>query len=397
MFDYNHAFRAKKPILLVLALLLAVTSTLTFSQTADAYRRPFIGGYGLVILNTPTFAFHNFYSDITGEVKIGEIVYINGWDTMLYHIGWQRWVSQSAVEPIIDWRGNPMVDYVSKQGNQYYLDGEPIELPPRYTTQAERFLADPDIDAPLVYEDSSVPVDFSTDLVDADAIWYGSQEPIVSTMRATNIYDLLYLYTAPSYNAPKADRFARPGEIFNAYEVKDDLWYRIGDQLWIPSRGNNKNEELLVREDVAEYASDEYSNDGKWISIDLDRQQLTAWEGDEVVMSAPVKSGRYGYYTPTGVWNTYEKVPNEQMAGEDYDYLDVAWTQYFTANRIAIHSAYWHEDYNGRPGSHGCVNMKPEDGKKLFMWAPLGITVVTHNLYEFDEFDIEFAEGGEEE
>ena len=115
---YNHAFWTKKRLLL-LALLLAITSSLSFPQAAEAYRRPFIGGYGLVIISTPTFAFHNFYSDITGEIEVGDIVYISGWDTTLYHIGWQRWASQSSIEPIIDWRGNPMVDYVTQEGNQY--------------------------------------------------------------------------------------------------------------------------------------------------------------------------------------------------------------------------------------------------------------------------------------
>ena len=114
---YNRAFRAKNVILF--ALLLATIGIFTFSQAAHAYRRPFIGGYGLVIISTPTFAFHNFYSDITGEIEVGDIVYISGWDTTLYHIGWQRWASQSSIEPIIDWRGNPMVDYVTQEGNQY--------------------------------------------------------------------------------------------------------------------------------------------------------------------------------------------------------------------------------------------------------------------------------------
>ena len=387
--------RLHSTIPLVLALLFAVMGSVYYADTAHALRRRFIGGYGLVIKENPTFAYHNFYSDITGKVEKGEIVYINGWDTTLYHIGWQRWVDQTVVEPIIDYNGNPMKPYVTRQGNQYYIDGEPIQLPRRYTTQAEKFLANPDINAPIVYNDTSVPVDASADLVDTSAVWYGTKKPIVNTLRVRTIYDSIYLYTAPDDNAPKADRFARAGEILSAYEKKDDRWYRVGENLWVPS--SRYGEQLLTEENVEEYATEEYKTGGKWISIDLDRQQLTAWEGEEVVVSAPVKSGRYGYYTPVGVWKTYQKVPNEQMAGSDYDYLDVAWTQYFTPNKIALHSAYWHEDYNGRPGSHGCVNMTPDMGKKLFMWAPLGITVVTHNLYQFDQFDIEFAKEGEGE
>ncbi len=378
---------------LFVAFVLAISSALYFAESAHALRRRFIGGYGLVIRGNPTFAYHNFYSDITGYVDRGDIVYINGWDTTLYHIGWQRWVDQSVVQPIIDYKGEPMEPNVTRQGNQYFIDGEPIELPERYLSQAEKFLADPDIDVPLIYDEPYVPVDVSADLVDANMVWYGKKQEIVNTIRVTTIYDSVYLYTAPDNDAPRAERMARAGEILTAYELKDDNWYRVDDDLWIPK--NRLDEKLVAEEDVSEYATEEYEEGGKWISIDLDRQQLTAWEGKEAILSAPVKSGRFGYYTPVGVWQTYEKVPNEQMAGSDYDYLDVAWTQYFTPNKIALHSAYWHEDYNGRPGSHGCVNITPEQGKKLFMWAPLGITVVTHNLYEFDEFDIEFAESAE--
>ena len=146
--------RLHSTIPLVLALLFAVMGIVYYAETAHALRRRFIGGYGLVIKENPTFAYHNFYSDITGKVEKGEIVYINGWDTTLYHIGWQRWVDQTVVEPIIDYNGNPMKPYVTRQGNQYYVDGEPIQLPPRYTSQAEKFLANPDIDAPIVFEGS---------------------------------------------------------------------------------------------------------------------------------------------------------------------------------------------------------------------------------------------------
>lgn len=391
-FNFKPTFHTIIP--LFVAFVLAISGTLYFAESAHALRRRFIGGYGLVIRGNPTFAYHNFYSDITGYVDRGDIVYINGWDTTLYHIGWQRWVDQSVVEPIIDYKGEPMKPYVTRQGNQYFVDGEPIELPGRYVSQAEKFLANPDIDAPIIYDEPYVPVDVGADLVDTSVVWYGTKQDILATVRVTTIYDSIYLYTAPDDNAPKAERMARAGEILTAYEQEGDNWYRVGDDLWIAK--NRNGEELFVEEDVTEYATEEYEEGGKWISIDLDRQQLTAWEGQEAILSAPVKSGRFGYYTPVGVWQTYEKVPNEQMAGSDYDYLDVAWTQYFTPNKIALHSAYWHEDYNGRPGSHGCVNITPENGKKLFMWAPLGITVVTHNLYEFDEFDIEFAESAEE-
>jgi lipoprotein-anchoring transpeptidase ErfK/SrfK len=35
---------------------------------------------------------------------------------------------------------------------------------------------------------------------------------------------------------------------------------------------------------------------------------------------------------------------------------------------FSIHGAYWHNNF-GHPMSHGCVNMKTTDAKKLFEWV----------------------------
>ena len=46
----------------------------------------------------------------------------------------------------------------------------------------------------------------------------------------------------------------------------------------------------------------------------------------------------------------------------------------------ALHGAYWHNNF-GQPMSHGCVNFRPAEAKKLFEWAdpiiPEGRTQVT--------------------
>lgn len=369
---------------LLLALLLTITSLLYFSDNVQASRMRQVGGYALVLEDTATFAYGSLDSGINGQASAGEIVYLNGWQIGVYHIGPLRWVAEWAVEPIIDSSGNPMVNYVVRQGNQYYINGNAITLP-RYVTEAEKFLRNPDINAPIIYRGSHVPSDLSTDLVDTSVVWYGSPQPVVANMRVSYLYDFIHLRTAPSGDAPMASYKAYAGEVVSAYEVQGN-WYRIGPNVWAPRTWGY--EVLMVQEYAEGYATSEFYDGGKWISIDLNRQRLTAWEGNEVVASTAVKSGKFGYHTPAGVWRTFDKIPNERMVGSDYDLMDVSWTQYFTGSGIAIHSAYWHNNYNGRPGSHGCVNTPPEMAKKLFMWAPLGIRVVTHNPYVFDGVDI---------
>ncbi len=372
---------------LLLALLLAATGSLSFSTKAEAqgYRLSHVGGYGLVVRDTRVYDYGSLDSNVVGQMKSGTLVYLNGWQIGVYHVGNLQWVPAADVQPIIDANGNPMVNTVRREGNQYYLNGNAIRLPQRWVTEAEKFLANPDVSAPILYSGASVPEDQAVELVDASAVRYRSSERVVATVRVTDMYSYIYLRTGPSWSAPRASYNAYAGEVLTAYEVQGD-WYRIGTNVWAPRVW--QNEVYLVSENVQAYAPNQYYNGGKWISIDLDRQRLTAWEGDDVVISSPIKSGKYGYPTPTGVFTTYEKIPTERMSGDDYDLKDVSWTQYFTRSRVAIHAAYWHNNYNGRPGSHGCVNVPPDRARMLFNWAPVGTTIVSHNAYVFDSVDI---------
>ena len=355
-------------------------------ESAEAVGRlPEVGGYGLILNDAVTYSYGSLDSDIVGTAHKGQIVYIKGWQIGVYYINTRTWVADTAVQPIINSRGEPMVDYVWRQGNTYYMNGEPITLPEVSPSLADEFLANPTTNAPIIYSGGAVPTDWVGELVDTSAVWYSPRLPVVATMRVTDLYDFIYLYTAPDLNAPLADYIANKHDILTAYEVQGD-WYRIAENVWAPRTWGNKI--LLVPEEVTNYAPSEYHDGGKWISIDLNRQQMTAWEGNDVIVNTRVKTGKYGWATPAGTYQIFEKVPNERMSGPDYDLMDVGWTQYFTRSRIAVHAAYWHYNYNGRPGSHGCINTPQDIAKMLFMWSPVGTTVVTHNPYIFDEQDI---------
>lgn len=376
----------------MLCMALVATVALFFFQpnTVEASRMREVGGWGIVLRDTPTFAYGSLDSAVNGTARAGEVVYINGWQIGVYYIGVNRWVSASNVQPIIDASGNPIASGVTFSNGQYFRNGQALSLPARQAPMVNRFLANPNVDAPIVYQGSSVPEDLATEIVDTSKVWYAPGEDVVATMRVTDLYSFIYLRTAPSHDAPLASYYAYRGEILTAYEVVGNNWYRIADNVWAPA--NYDNEVLMVPENVAAYAPDEYFNGGKWISVDLNRQRLTAWEGDDVVVSSPVKTGKYGYHTPAGTWQVMSKIPNERMSGNDYDLKDVSYTQYFTPNAIAIHAAYWHNNYNGRPGSHGCVNVPPNVAEQLFMWSSVGTPVITHNPYVFDSKDIQDAQ-----
>jgi lipoprotein-anchoring transpeptidase ErfK/SrfK len=115
---------------------------------------------------------------------------------------------------------------------------------------------------------------------------------------------------------------------------------------------------------------------GRWIDIDLSGQTLTAYDGNTPVFQRLVSTG-LAFPTPVGTYQILYKVQSQRMTGPGYDLPNVPWVMYFTNRGHAIHGAYWHNNF-GHPMSHGCVNMRIEDARWLYNWAPNGTPVVVH-------------------
>lgn len=115
----------------------------------------------------------------------------------------------------------------------------------------------------------------------------------------------------------------------------------------------------------------------KHIFVDLSTQKLTAYEGEKVVYSFPVSTGKWGK-TPTGDFRIWIKLRYTRMeggSGNDYYNLpNVPYVMFFYNSEIpksqgfSLHGAYWHNNF-GHTMSHGCVNIRPEDAEKLYYWA----------------------------
>ncbi|MFT3921711.1 MAG: L,D-transpeptidase [Myxococcales bacterium] len=110
----------------------------------------------------------------------------------------------------------------------------------------------------------------------------------------------------------------------------------------------------------------------RWIRVDLDRQTLTAYEGEVPVFATLVSSGLPDHATPTGLFRLHAKHVTTTMADDlatdgPYSIEDVPWTMYFLGS-YALHAAFWHERF-GHPRSHGCVNLAPRDARWLFFWT----------------------------
>jgi hypothetical protein len=126
----------------------------------------------------------------------------------------------------------------------------------------------------------------------------------------------------------------------------------------------------------------------KWIDVSLKNGTLTLFEGRTAVFSTLMSPGAGGVtpsaklsvdellraaFTPRGTYRIVVKHRAAEMSSEDrpaherFWMADVPWIQYFRAP-FAIHAAYWHEDF-GAPKSGGCINLSPEDARRVFDWT----------------------------
>lgn len=131
--------------------------------------------------------------------------------------------------------------------------------------------------------------------------------------------------------------------------------------------------------DQAENFLKEFISDKKRIYIDLTKQELYAYDSDKLIHKFTISSGIKNK-TPTGTFRIWIKLAQKDMSGGSteentlYDYKNVPYAMFFYNEKVArsegfgIHGAYWHNNF-GQPMSIGCINMKPEDAKKIYYWV----------------------------
>jgi L,D-transpeptidase catalytic domain len=116
----------------------------------------------------------------------------------------------------------------------------------------------------------------------------------------------------------------------------------------------------------------------KWIDVNITKQVLVAYEGEKAVYATLVSSGEAGLGDPEkskstkrGIFRIHTKyvsiTMDSDIVGEEFELRDVPYVQYFE-DGYALHGAYWHDMF-GTPKSHGCVNLAPEDARRLFYWT----------------------------
>lgn len=122
----------------------------------------------------------------------------------------------------------------------------------------------------------------------------------------------------------------------------------------------------------------------KRIEIDLAKQKVYAFEGNNKIFDFTVSTGKWGR-TPTGTFRIWAKVRSQLMSGGNpadntYYYLpNVPFVEFFYNNQApksmgySLHGTYWHNNF-GHTMSHGCINMRTEDAAKLYDWTTPVVT-----------------------
>jgi lipoprotein-anchoring transpeptidase ErfK/SrfK len=120
------------------------------------------------------------------------------------------------------------------------------------------------------------------------------------------------------------------------------------------------------------------TNGEKWIDINVTKQTLALYEGTKAVYATLVSTGEAGLSDPEkstatkrGIYRIHTKhisaTMDSDVVGEEFELRDVPYVEYFESN-YALHGAYWHDRF-GIPKSHGCINLAPEDARRIFFWT----------------------------
>ena len=158
-------------------------------------------------------------------------------------------------------------------------------------------------------------------------------------------------------------------------------WYQLRDEEY-PGVKEYVRAEGLRRISPTELTPITPQAADKRLEVNLKDQKLYAYEGDTLVYTARCATGAafavqgvgfVDFTTPIGEHTVVRKRPSWHMHGfegrsDAYDLPGVPYCTYFTEAGVAVHGAYWHNDF-GHQRSHGCVNVLAQDAKWVYRWS----------------------------
>lgn len=152
----------------------------------------------------------------------------------------------------------------------------------------------------------------------------------------------------------------------------DVLHYETKDGRWLSDRDASRLDPVKK---VPGWAA----KGERWIDVNITKQALVLYDGVRPVYATLISSGEAGLEdsksttaTKRGIFRIHAKHVATTMAsdevGEEFELRDVPYVEYFDDDGHAIHGAYWHDKF-GIPKSHGCINLAPEDARRVFFFT----------------------------
>jgi peptidoglycan hydrolase-like protein with peptidoglycan-binding domain len=106
------------------------------------------------------------------------------------------------------------------------------------------------------------------------------------------------------------------------------------------------------------------------IIVSKDKQSMTVYEGEKVVTTSRVSTGKAGHTTPSGIFSILEK--RKYHESNIYSNAPMPFMQRLTWSGIALHEGH----VPNYPASHGCVRIPPGTAKAIFDMTQRGVHVV---------------------
>ena len=99
------------------------------------------------------------------------------------------------------------------------------------------------------------------------------------------------------------------------------------------------------------------------VLVDKSAQRMTVKLNGQPLYNWPVSTGRTGYPTPSGSFTAFRMEADHRS--DEWDDAPMPHSIFFTKLGHAIHGSFEAKNI-GRPASHGCVRLSPENAATLF-------------------------------
>lgn len=120
--------------------------------------------------------------------------------------------------------------------------------------------------------------------------------------------------------------------------------------------------------------------DEEFVIVDLDKQTLYLYNGNDQYIQTPITSGKDSTPSDKGLFKIYYKSLNTPLIGDDYNVTVEYWMNY--NNGEGLHDGWWRKEFGTNSyhtnGSHGCINIPPSLADDVYEYTKVGTKVLVH-------------------